>query len=113
MSHRVDTLASMDACDALDALADDPELVGRLVHREVLPARAARYGDLASPLPEEVRERIEARGIERLYAHQADAINRLRAGESVVVATGTASGKSLCYQVPIVALAKQNVGSAP
>jgi DEAD/DEAH box helicase domain-containing protein len=92
----------MDACDALDAFADDPELVGRLVHREVLPARAARFGDLTNPLPEEVRERIEARGIERLYAHQADAINRLRAGESVVVATGTASGKSLCYQVPIV-----------
>jgi DEAD/DEAH box helicase domain-containing protein len=92
----------MDACDALDALADDPELAGRLVHREVLPERAARFGDLTTPLPGEVRERIEARGIERLYAHQAEAINRLRAGESVVVATGTASGKSLCYQAPIV-----------
>jgi DEAD/DEAH box helicase domain-containing protein len=92
----------MDACDALDALADEPELAGRLVHREVLPERAARFGDLTAPLPEEVRQRIEARGIERLYAHQAEAINRLRGGESVVVATGTASGKSLCYQVPIV-----------
>ena len=62
MSHRVGTLASMDACDALDALADDPELAGRLVHREVLPERVARFADLTSPLPEEVRQRIEARG---------------------------------------------------
>ena len=92
----------MDACDALDALADDPELAGRLAHREVLPARAARFADLATPLPDEVRQRLEARGIERLYAHQVDAIDRLRVGASVVVATGTASGKSLCYQIPIV-----------
>jgi DEAD/DEAH box helicase domain-containing protein len=92
----------MDACDALDALADEPELAERLVHCEVLPARAARFADLATPLPDEVRQRIEARGIDRLYAHQVDAIDRLRVGGSVVVATGTASGKSLCYQVPIV-----------
>ncbi len=102
MSHTVGTLGSMDACDALTALADDPELSGRLVHREVLPVRAARFGDLGSPLPDEVRERLEARGIERLYAHQVDAIDRLRVGGSVVIATGTASGKSLCYQVPII-----------
>ena len=36
----------MDACELLDALAVDPELAGRLVHREVLPARSARYADL-------------------------------------------------------------------
>src|SRR4029450_4470453 len=40
--------------------------------------------------------------LDRPHAPQAAAINRLRAGESVVIATGTASGKSLCYQVPIV-----------
>ena len=39
-------------------------------------------------------------GIERLYSHQAAAIDLLRAGRSVAIATGTASGKSLCYQVP-------------
>ncbi len=48
------------------------------------------------------RARLRARGIERLYAHQAAAIDALRERRSVVVATGTASGKSLCYQVPIV-----------
>ena len=51
---------------------------------------------------EDVVARMESRGVERLFTHQAAAIDRLRTGTSVVVATGTASGKSLCYQLPIV-----------
>jgi DEAD/DEAH box helicase domain-containing protein len=91
-----------DACGALDELAADPEFMGRCVHREVLPERPARYQQLAEPLHPEVAARIGARGIHELYAHQAVAIDALRARRSVVVATGTASGKSLCYQAPIV-----------
>jgi DEAD/DEAH box helicase domain-containing protein len=92
----------MDACDALDTLAADPDLVGRLVHRELMPERPAGYAALSEPVLGEVADRINARGIDQLYSHQAAAIDRLRAGTSVVIATGTASGKSLCYQVPIV-----------
>jgi DEAD/DEAH box helicase domain-containing protein len=91
-----------DARTALEEFAADPELIGRCVHREVLPDRPARYGKTARPLHAEVEARLAARGISRLYAHQADAINALDGGRSVVVATGTASGKSLCYQIPIV-----------
>src|SRR5438128_8057980 len=101
-SHGVGTLAGMDAWATLDALAADPRLEGRLVHREILPARPAQFAELAVPLPSEVAGRMAARGIDRLYTHQVAAIDRLRAGESVAIATGTASGKSLCYQVPIV-----------
>jgi DEAD/DEAH box helicase domain-containing protein len=97
----VGTLGLVDARDALDAFAADPDLAGRCVHREVLPARAARFAEVAEPLPDEVVARLRARGVEHLYAHQAAGIDALRAGRSVVVATGTASGKSLCYQVPI------------
>jgi DEAD/DEAH box helicase domain-containing protein len=93
---------AIDACAALDELAADPELIGRCVHREVLPERLARYRELAAPLHPEVVARIEARGIHQLYEHQAAAIDALRARRSVVVATATASGKSLCYQAPIV-----------
>src|SRR4051794_25977361 len=92
----------MDAVDALDTLAADPDLLGRLVHRERLPARPAEHAEVSEPLLTEVADRIAARGIDRLYAHQAEAIDRLRAGTSVVIATGTASGKSLCYQVSII-----------
>jgi DEAD/DEAH box helicase domain-containing protein len=92
----------MDACDTLSAIAADPELEGRLVYRRSLPARAARTSPLQRPLHDEVRERLAARGIDELWTHQAQAIDALHAGKHVVVATGTASGKSLCYQLPIV-----------
>ncbi|MDQ1459022.1 MAG: box helicase protein [Actinomycetota bacterium] len=91
-----------DARAALDELAADPELLGRCVHREVLAERPARYAEPANRLHPEVAARLVARGIPQLYAHQTAAIDALHDQRSVVVATGTASGKSLCYQVPIV-----------
>ena len=83
-------------------LAGDP----RLVHLERLAPRPARFGDLARPLPEVVAARVP---VERFWSHQAVAIDLARAGHSVVVATGTASGKSLCYQVPIAEASVQPV----
>ena len=91
----------MDAIEALEKLAADPELGERLTRLEVLPARPARYGETERPLHPEVQERLAARGAERLYVHQAEAVDRLRAGRSIALATGTGSGKSLCYQAPI------------
>ena len=79
-----------------------PENRGALVHLEVRPARAARYGELARPLPETLAEALAARGIERLYTHQVRAIEALRGSLDTVVVTGTASGKSLCYHVPVL-----------
>ncbi len=98
----VGAAGSIDTRTLLDELAADPDLIGRCVHREVQPERPARYGRLADPLHPEVAARIAARGIPALYEHQTAAIDALRAQRSVVVATGTASGKSLCYQAPIV-----------
>jgi DEAD/DEAH box helicase domain-containing protein len=80
--------------DLLDAIADDP----RLVHLERFATRPAR---LAATDPLVARDILDAVGVEQLWTHQAEAITRLRAGESVVVTTSTASGKSVCYQVPI------------
>ena len=71
---------------------------GPLVHVHRVGPRAAVTGVLEHPLPAEVADRL---GVESLWAHQARAIDLARAGRSVVVATGTASGKSLCYQAPL------------
>ena len=65
-------------------------------------AREASYGDLESPLPDALRQVLEGQGISRLYSHQARAIDMARAGSHVVIATGTASGKSLAYHIPIL-----------
>ena len=78
----------------LDQLGGDP----RLVHVRQLPARTARYADLSRPLPSEVDLRIPH---SRLWAHQAQAIDLARDGRSFALASGTSSGKSLTYQVPI------------
>ncbi|MCU1356466.1 MAG: helicase/secretion neighborhood putative DEAH-box helicase [Acidimicrobiales bacterium] len=72
-----------------------------LVHLERLPPRPSRAGTLQRPLPGTLHERIAELGITELWCHQAEAIDHLRSGRSTVVATGTASGKSLCYQLPI------------
>ena len=72
-----------------------------LVHLERIPARAAVTAQLARPLPLSIGTRLEELGFDGLWSHQAEAIDHLRAGRSTVVATGTASGKSLCYQLPI------------
>ncbi|HUQ39724.1 MAG TPA: DEAD/DEAH box helicase [Acidimicrobiales bacterium] len=71
---------------------------GQLVHLERLEEREARTAPLSVPLPEALRDRVPATG---LWSHQAAAIDLARAGRSVALATGTASGKSLAYQLPV------------
>ncbi len=85
----------------VDDLTGDPDYRGQLVHLERLPARPARLADPPDDLPEVVRSRLAARGLTALWSHQAAAVALARAGRNVVVATGTASGKSLCYQLPV------------
>ncbi len=80
---------------------DNPELGGELVYHRVEEGRRARFGQLSPALPGELEERLAARGVERLYRHQAKAVNLIRRGGHLAVAAGTASGKSLCYQLPI------------
>jgi DEAD/DEAH box helicase domain-containing protein len=89
-----------DACDTLDDLAH--EHFERVVANTSLPERVAKPATAAPQLTAPVQERLRARGVETLWSHQAAAVDALRAGRNVVVATGTASGKSLCYQLPIV-----------
>ncbi|MDR7431257.1 MAG: DUF1998 domain-containing protein [Armatimonadota bacterium] len=75
---------------------------GRVVHVERVPPRPARFADPASPLPTRLVEALERAGIRRLYTHQAQALDHVRAGRSVVVTTRTASGKTLCYNLPVL-----------
>jgi DEAD/DEAH box helicase domain-containing protein len=95
------TLAShTDACTTLDDLTR--EHFDRVVSSARLPARAGLIGAPTVPLAPTVVASLHRRGIDELWAHQATAVDALRAGHNMVVATGTASGKSLCYQIPIV-----------
>ncbi len=79
-----------------------PENRGAIAHWERIAARPPRHGELTLPLPPPLADSLEARGIRRLYTHQVQAIEALRGGLDVVVVTGTASGKSLCYHLPVL-----------
>jgi DEAD/DEAH box helicase domain-containing protein len=86
----------------LDRLLDEPSLARGIVHHEVVPARSAVEAEAPAWLDARIRAGLSVTGIERLYSHQAEAIEAVRAGEDVVVVTPTASGKSLCYELPVL-----------
>jgi DEAD/DEAH box helicase domain-containing protein len=72
------------------------------------PARAPRLAPLPEGLHPKVADALAARGIEQLFTHQADAWDAAQRGEHLVVATGTASGKTLAFNLPVLdALARQ------
>src|SRR5215470_15614644 len=70
--------------------------------KRVLPARAARHGEWPEWLDARVRFALQARGAMQPYSHQSEAWEALHAGRDLVVATPTASGKSLCYHAPVL-----------
>ena len=85
--------------DQLAARDSNAELITAL-HR--VPARQAQW----APMPEWVRPQLIAayrgKGVEQLYSHQAQAITAVHAGRNAVIVTPTASGKTLCYNLPVL-----------
>ena len=75
---------------------------GQIVYVRPIPAREAQYGVTKEPLEPLVEQALRAQGIERLYSHQVTAINAIREGKDIAVVTSTASGKTLCYNIPIL-----------
>ena len=87
----------------IDRLRTDPFLSARLAAWRVEPAREGRFEPLPSGIKEPLGALLAARGIHRLYSHQVRALEAAEAGRPFVVATPTASGKSLCYNLPVLA----------
>jgi DEAD/DEAH box helicase domain-containing protein len=69
---------------------------------EVTPARLPRYREIPSWVHTQVREALAKRRIPQLYSHQYDAVNAVHEGRNVMVVTPTASGKTLCYNLPVL-----------
>ena len=92
----------MDVDGFLASVRSAPGYGEQIVHVHEVPARAAEYAPAPLTLDEPTRWMLAGMGIRRLYRHQGEAIEAVRAGRDVLVVTGTASGKSLCYLVPIV-----------
>lgn len=103
--EQADGAAPSWATGLLQRLTTDQGRDDRLTHLEELPARAARPVDWPGWVPADVREAYAARGVVRPWAHQVAAADAAWAGEHVVVSTGTASGKSLAFQLPALTAA--------
>ncbi len=73
-----------------------------LAHLTTAPARAARTTPIPEALRPELRDALARRGIAELYAHQAQAYEAAVAGRHVIVTTGTASGKTLAFNLPVL-----------
>ena len=84
----------------------------RITGRFTVPAREGRYADLPPDLPPALCAALAARGITRLYSHQAEAWDSVRAGRHTVVVTPTASGKTLCYTLPVLTAAIESRAKA-
>ena len=102
MAASVVEWSAMDTRDFVKQIAKQPGYRNQIAHLERLKARSARYGRLEHPLPAPLQAALERMGAGRLYSHQAEAINAVRRGEHVILATTTASGKTLAYNVPVM-----------
>lgn len=92
----------MDFTTFIDNIRQLPDYEEQIVHVERGFRREAQYGELSKPLHPELGEALKRSGISKLYTHQVDAIEALRAGKSIVIETATASGKTLCYNIPVI-----------
>ena len=87
------------------ALLTSLERDGSLVHLRELPARATDPGPFPEDLPQLLIDRLALTGVTGLYQHQREALDLVRAGANVIVSTGTASGKTLVYNLAFAAVA--------
>lgn len=93
---------SMSVESALQALRLDTRFMNNVVRWERTPARPARGSPVPAELDERVAMALVGRGVASLYSHQAAAVNAALAGEHVAVATPAASGKTFCYNLPVL-----------
>ncbi|MBD3320108.1 MAG: DEAD/DEAH box helicase, partial [Chitinivibrionales bacterium] len=92
----------IDTEEFLQRLKRMPFFEDQIVHVHTLPEKEPGYRDLTQGIDPALASALEKRGVRRLYSHQADVVDTVREGNSTVVVTGTASGKTLCYLIPVV-----------
>jgi DEAD/DEAH box helicase domain-containing protein len=92
----------MNLLQVLDEFKRDEYLKNCISHWEVIRPKEAIYSEFPSSVNPRLKSVLEKRGIKRLYSHQATAIENILSGKNVAIVTPTASGKTLCYNLPVV-----------
>ena len=92
----------MNVQQAVAQLLADPAHAANIVAVHCLPPQPARFAPFPAAVSLQLRAALARHGITQLYVHQAEAIEHVLRGRHVVVVTPTASGKTLCYNVPVL-----------
>src|SRR5215216_2987402 len=93
----------MPLASLLDFWKRDPDTAPNLVAWRTLPPRPAQTHPFPEDLPASVKQTLIAAGIHSLYSHQFEAWTHSRTGKNIILSTGTASGKTLSYNLPVFA----------
>ena len=88
--------------DFINTLKNDPAFMENVTGWHEIEPREAKYADFPDSVDARVRDVLRQRGIEKLYSHQKKAVELADAGRDFVVVTPTASGKTLCYNLPVL-----------
>lgn len=96
------TAPARDAEEAIARLLADPAVERLVTAHRVLEPRPPRHAPWPEALDSRLRDALRSRGVEALYTHQAQAYAAAHAGRNAVVVTPTASGKTLCYNLPVL-----------
>src|SRR3972149_5812378 len=92
----------MPLANALERLKSDKGVGPTFGEWRPVPASPPSLAPFPTALDGQLAEALARRGIERLYSHQAEAVEAVLAGRNVAVVTPTASGKTLCYNLPVL-----------
>ncbi|PIE23108.1 MAG: ATP-dependent helicase [Planctomycetota bacterium] len=103
---------SWRVADIVRGMKEDAELAGRIRAWHVEAARPGQFSGLPQGLDPRLQAVLKSRGIEELYTHQRAAIEAALRGEDVLVSTPTASGKTVCYTLPILQSLLESKGAA-
>ena len=98
----------MNIDQLLGVLRQNPEFMQCVTHWHTDPPRPARYAEWPACVDEKLPPMLRQRGVEKLYTHQAQAIEASDRGEDIVVVTPTASGKTMCYNLPVLSAILKN-----
>jgi DEAD/DEAH box helicase domain-containing protein len=93
----------------LQAAHREPDSAVRAIHHQ--PAAEGVFSEMPPAVDARLAAALEKRGITRLYSHQAEAFEHIEAGRHVVIVTPTASGKTLCYNLPVLNLLLRDPGA--
>ncbi len=98
-----DSIQFMKGIDAVtEELRSNPSFMDNVTHWEEVPPGKGRYALLPEDLHPRIKKALESSGIGELFSHQREAYDSIRRGKDTIIVTPTASGKTLCYNVPVL-----------